>query len=54
MRPTDRQMTDWMLATCRMYGASEATTLRCAALFIEGIHAHWEILDNSRKEVETG
>lgn len=34
---TDREIAEWIVATCRVYGASEATAYQVAGLFLAAL-----------------
>lgn len=37
---SDRQIAEWVVNTCLVYGASEATAYQVAGLFLEGLHRY--------------
>lgn len=34
---SDRELADWVLQTCRLFGATEATAHKVAVLFLESL-----------------
>jgi hypothetical protein len=58
-RPTDREVTDFVLAACRAHGCDELTALRCAHAFLAALRRAWAESDDdgraaARREDDDG